>query len=162
MTRTDSNNQLGGLGSRYSTSLVENRQNEEAAALQDVLNEMANNVYDLNLLSALAHAQPPGGGHHVAGGHHHVLGASNAVSSHLQTEPSYVQERAQEYGRKLQRVGHAIVMKATSAFALSGGDGLADLGIQKLHITSVNCPSWSSSAPLPDWIPAGGMLLSNF
>lgn len=111
--------------SGYSTSLVEQRQNEEATALQDVLNEMANNVFDLNLLAALAHAQPGHGGYQ-----------GNANVSHLHpsgVEPSYVQDRAQEYGRRLQRTGHAIAEKARISLApplssqnLSGG--LADLG----------------------------------
>ena len=110
--------------SRYSTSLVEQRQNEEAAALQDVLNEMANNVFDLNLLAALAQAQPEIGGYQ---------GHSNIPPS--VAEPSYVQERAQEYGRRLQPAGHTIAMKvATSGTSVvsasphSIGSGLVDLG----------------------------------
>ena len=115
-------NQMSG----YSTSLVEQRQNEEATALQDVLNEMANNVFDLNLLAALAHAQPGHGGYQ---GHANV--------SHLHpsgVEPSYVQDRAQEYGRRLQRAGHAIALKAAASNASLvpaqnvGVGGLADLG----------------------------------
>ena len=108
--------------SGYSTSLVEQRQNEEATALQDVLNEMANNVFDLNLLAALAHAQPGHGGYQNHGNVSHLH--QSAV------EPSYVQERAQEYGRRLQRAGHAIAEKARASFAppASGQNGLADLG----------------------------------
>ena len=109
--------------SRYSTSLVEQRQNEEAVALQDVLNEMANNVFDLNLLAALAQAQPEIGGYQ---------GHSNIPPS--VAEPSYVQERAQEYGRRLQPAGHTIAMKVatsgTSVISASPhtGSGLVDLG----------------------------------
>jgi len=118
-------NQLNPQMSGYSTSLVEHRMNEEATALQDVLNEMANNVYDLNLLGALAHAQPGHGGYQT---HTNV--------SHLHpsaVEPSFVQERAQEYGRRLKRAGHEIAEKARASFASSAADqnlssGLADLG----------------------------------
>lgn len=118
-------NQLNPQMSGYSTSLVEQRMNEEATALQDVLNEMANNVFDLNLLGALAHAQPGHGGYQA---HTNV--------SHLHpsaVEPSYVQERAQEYGRRLQRAGHAIAEKARASFSSSTVDqnmstGLTDLG----------------------------------
>ena len=87
---------------------------------------MANNVFDLNLLAALAHAQPGLGGYQ---GHANV--------SHLHSpvvEPSYVQERAQDYGRRLQRAGHNIALKAAASFSASvstqnaGIGGLADLG----------------------------------
>jgi len=56
----------------YSTSLVEQRLNEEATALQDVLNDMANNVFDLNMLAALAHAQPGHGGYQTHGNVPHL------------------------------------------------------------------------------------------
>ena len=62
--------------------------NEEATALTDVLNEMANNVFDLNLLAALAHAQPGHGGYQIH---------ANVSQLHPSgAEPSYVQERAKE------------------------------------------------------------------
>lgn len=112
------NTQMSG----YSTSLVEQRQNEEATALQDVLNEMANNVFDLNLLAALAHAQPGHGGYQNHGNVSHLHPSG--------VEPNYVQDRAQEYGRRLQRAGQAIAEKARASFAppASGQNGLADLG----------------------------------
>jgi len=124
-TRMGKQSQLNTRESGYSTSLVEHRMNEEATALQDVLNEMANNVFDLNLLGALAHAQPGHGGYQT---HTNV--------SHLHpsaVEPPIVQERAQEYGRRLQRAGHAIAERARASFASSAADqnlstGLADLG----------------------------------
>ena len=117
--------QLNPEQSKFSTSLVEHRMNEEATALQDVLNEMANNVFDLNLLGALAHAQPGHGGYqtHTNVSHLHPSGV----------EPPFVQERAQEYGRRLQRAGHSIAEKARASFASSNGgqnlsNGLSDLG----------------------------------
>jgi len=109
----------------YSTSLVEQRLNEEATALQDVLNDMANNVFDLNMLAALAHAQPGHGGYQTHGNVPHLHPTL--------IEPPYVQERAQEYGKRLQRNGHAIAEKARLTLAppeiapnIPGG--LADLG----------------------------------
>ena len=109
----------------YSTSLVEQRLNEEATALQDVLNDMANNVFDLNMLAALAHAQPGHGGYQTHGNVPHLHPTL--------IEPPYVQERAQEYGKRLQKNGHAIAEKARLTLAppeinpnIAGG--LADLG----------------------------------
>ena len=99
--------------------------NEEATALTDVLNEMANNVFDLNLLAALAHAQPGHGGYQIH---------ANVSQLHPSgAEPSYVQERAKEYGRRLQRAGHTIAEKARVSLAPYSSDpnssaGLADLG----------------------------------
>ena len=61
----------------------------------------------------------------------------HANVSHLHpsaVEPAYVQDRAQEYGRRLQRHGHAIATKAAASCASNapalnvGVGGLADLG----------------------------------
>lgn len=76
---------------RNSVTLGEQREREEGSTLQDILNEMTVKVVDLDQereKPTLALGAPSGG-----------------------PEPNFVHERAKEYGRRLQKVSYALVVK---------------------------------------------------
>ncbi len=95
------------VGSKYSTSLPRTRHNDEQAALQDVVTKMAGDVIDVNM--------------------------SHATQT---MEPVDTQERAHEYGRRLQLVAGKLALKYAEEAKRSTNGGLAEVANPERLLTS--------------------------
>ena len=93
--------------------------------LLNVCQEFENNAYDLKYLGTLAHAKPRHWGYQKGD----IVSQLNPPG----LTQSVMQERVQEYERRLERAGHMIAEKARLSFASSYprknlSTSLADLG----------------------------------
>jgi len=90
---------VGSLQGQYRT-VMEQRQREEEKALQNILEVMSKQFVDMEGYQA------------------HVNNLVQQQAAHA--EPAFVQERAREYGKRLQKAAHAICLKHAAASTTAG------------------------------------------
>jgi len=123
---------VGSLQGQF-RSVMEQRQREEERSLENILGAMSKQFVDIegyqghhsNAVSAMLQAQGAGGG---GGGGNAAAGGG--------AEPAFVQERATEYGKRLQKAAHAIYLKHSAQLHAEGGryaDVMADLKKEELE-----------------------------
>ena len=83
--------------------------NDYNKELLNICQEFENNAYDLKYLGTLAHAKPRHSGYQK--------GDNVSQLNPPGLAQSVLQERVQEYERRLERAGHMIAEKARSSFA---------------------------------------------